>query len=1026
MLVRILFCYCFLNGFFDASAQQPLLYFDKLTIENGLSNNKVNCILQDRRGFIWVGTDDGLNRYDGHNFLVFRHEPGNNNSISGNIITDLIEDSSSIIWIATTDGGLTKYDYHLPPSGQFRAFRHLPNDSNSIPVNIINSLLEDNRGNIWLATSGAGILRFDKKQEIFVSPFKEKVKTALVLSMDANGIIWAGREGRSMIKFNPNTLEYEADSRYDDVYNRLPHSTVTSLYRDKEKNMWIGSWDKALYRYNYATKREEVFDNATSAAFPPDEAYAFLEDLQQRLWIGGRYNGLYIFNNQTNQFYHYQHDPSRQGTIISNTIHCLFRDRNNNTWIGTNEGISVYRPQQQQFEQVFLPDIKEGKDALNIYDICQDAVGKIWIGTSKGIAIWDKDAKQTEFRKLQYKGLPLHITKFYSDKTGRFFVGTDYSLFEYNPKTSELNLLPNTEKDVVMNKIISSRVVSVMEDTLEGKPVLLVSPYGHFLTYYDWQEQKWVSRTDSVQKIINRYDIKDNLIRKFFKSGDGELWIATVKEGLGKWSKKDGLKISYYHNNPADTTSISNNNIYDIASDEKNNLWVSTYGGGLHFFDPRKENFQHIGATNNLLEGIATDNSGNVWMVSNGNLQQYDPVRKIQNSFELPDLEKTGGVRGYIFKDREGYMYVKGSNYFIRFMPSAIHKERSQPVVMFTDFKIFDESQNHLLFEKEIALKYNQNYFTINYAAPWFKNEGNIYYSYMLEGVDDKWIDAGTQTTAPYTNLNGGDYIFKVRATTTSGVWGTDIATLKIRIIPPFWKRLWFFLLCALMMLSIVYALYRYRINEVLKREAMRNKIAQDLHDNVGSTLSSIAVYSEVAQYQQSKNDTLALQSVLQKIGITSNEMISEMNDIVWAINPRNDSMEKILERMESFARPLLAAQDIHFRFDYDPGVLHLDLNMEHRKNFYLVFKESVNNVIKYSCATALEVKVNLTDSQLLLSVQDNGKGFDPLTISGKSKVSMGGNGLQNMQLRAKEMKGNLQIESALGKGTVLLLSFPV
>src|SRR5204862_669729 len=170
-------------------------------------------------------------------------------------------------------------------------------------------------------------------------------------------------------------------------------------------------------------------------------------------------------------------------------------------------------------------------------------------------------------------------------------------------------------------------------------------------------------------------------------------------------------------------------------------------------------------------------------------------------------------------------------------------------------------------------------------------------------------------------------------------------------------KQPWFFLLCALMIVSMVYGLYRYRINEVLKREAMRNKIAQDLHDNVGSTLSSIAVYSEVAQYQQSKNDPLALQNVLQKIGITSNEMISEMNDIVWAINPRNDSMEKILERMESFARPLLAAQDIHFRFDYDPGVLHLDLNMEHRKNFYLVFKESVNNVIKYSCATDLEVK---------------------------------------------------------------------
>ena len=1026
MLVRLLFCCCFFSRFYYANAQQPLLYFDKLTIENGLSNNKVNCILQDKRGFIWFGTDDGLNRYDGHNFLVFRHEPGNNNSISGNIITDLIEDSSSMLWIATTDGGLTRYDYRLSPNLQFRSYRHMPNDSSSIPVNIVNSLLEDGRGNIWLATSGAGILRFDKKQESFFSPFKEKVKTALVLSMDANGIIWVGREGRNMMKFNPVTLEYETDSRYDDVYNRLPHSTVTSIFKDHEKNMWIGSWDKALYKYNYTSKREEIFNSGSKAVFPPDEAEVFLEDEQQRLWIGGRYNGLYIFNKEAYQFYHYQHDPSRQGTIVSNTIHCLYRDRNSNIWIGTNDGISLYRPQQQQFEQVFLPDIKDGKDPLSIYDIYQDEDGKIWIGTSKGIALWDKMSKNFTFRKLQYKGIPLHVTKFYGDKAGRFFIGTDYSLFKYDPQTSVLSLLPNTEKDVVMNKIISSRVVSMLEDTLEGKPVLLVSPYGHFLTFYDWQEQKWVSRTDSVQNILSRYAINDNLIRKFFKSGDGEVWVATVKEGLGNWSKKNGSKINYFHNNPSDTTSISNNNVYDITCDAKNNLWVSTYGGGLHFFDRRKQIFQHIRATNNLLEGIATDNNDNVWMVSNGNLQQYDPLRKIQNSFELPDLEKTGGVKGYIFKDREGYMYVKGRNYFIRFMPLIIRKERSQPAVMFTDFKIFDESYNHFISEKKIALKYNQNYFTINYAAPWFKGEGNIYYSYMLEGVDDKWIDASTQTTAPYTNLNGGDYIFKVRATTTPGVWGSDIASLNIRIIPPFWKRIWFYLLCVLLVTSIIYALYRYRINELLKSEAMRNKIAQDLHDNVGSTLSSIAVYSEVAQYQQSKNDSQALQNVLQKIGITSNEMISEMNDIVWAINPRNDSMEKILQRMESFARPLLAAQEINFEFAYDPGVLQMDLNMEHRKNFYLVFKEAVNNVVKYSQATDLEVIINISEANLLLSVRDNGKGFDPLTISGKSKTSLGGNGLHNMQLRANEMKGKLHIESELGKGTLLLLSFPV
>lgn len=227
------------------------------------------------------------------------------------------------------------------------------------------------------------------------------------------------------------------------------------------------------------------------------------------------------------------------------------------------------------------------------------------------------------------------------------------------------------------------------------------------------------------------------------------------------------------------------------------------------------------------------------------------------------------------------------------------------------------------------------------------------------------------------------------------------------------------------MIMVIIYAIYRYRINELLKRQAIRNKIAQDLHDNMGSTLSSISVYSQVAKIQNAKGNHQVLDDVLGKIAVTSSEMISEMNDIVWAINPRNDSMEKIIQRMESFAKPLLAAKSIHFSFSYSEDVFSVNLEMQKRKNFYLIFKESVNNALKYSGADSLSVDLKISGNHFELIVQDNGSGFDRQKLI-QSSQSLSGNGLRNMKMRAKEMKGECMIESRQGVGTRIFLWFPI
>ena len=977
--------------------------------------------MQDKRGFMWIGTDDGLNRFDGNRFVVFRNIPGNPVSVSGNIITDILEDENEVLWIATADGGLTRYDYREAPHRIFIQYRHIPDDSTSIPVNVINDLVLDEQGYLWLATSGNSVIRFDRKKNKFEMPVSSGTKTALDMSVDKTGMLWVGREGGSILKVDTKTLSYISDERYLELYNNLPHKTVTAIYHDKEGHTWFGSWDNVLYRINASSRSEEVFNMKSAIRFPEDEVLSFQEDLEGKIWMGGRHAGLTIYDRAKSQFFNFRYNPTQEGSIANDRVNSVFRDRNGMMWLGTNMGISVYDPKQQPFVQTFLAN--DGKKRT-IYDFYIDENDDLFIGTNDGIYLKKKGTGNFIHRPVSYNGVPVAVTKFFKGRDGNLYLGTDYTLFIYNKGNNSVTPLPNTEQDQVMSKIIDSRVVSVVDETIDGNPSLLVSPYGHFLAYYDKAEQRWVSRKDSAKQIIEKFNLKDNLIRKFYRGRNNKLWLATGKMGLGEWTNASTPKVTWWRNNPSLESSISNNNVYDLIEDDNGNLWISTYGGGLNYFDLKRRTFEHIRVSKNLLEGIALDSTGNVWMISNGSLHKYNPLSKAFSSYPLPDLDKVGGVMGSIYRDREGYMYVGGNNYFIRFKPEQINDREVQPKVYFTDLRIFNTSFSSMLTGEPISLRYKQNYFTIEYAAPEF-GSGPVKYSYKLEGWDQDWIDAGDRTFANYSNLEGGNYTFMVRAS-TKGSWSDDVAQLSIRIIPPYWKTWWFYAISAIVLAFAVYFIYRYRINELLKRQAIRNQIAQDLHDSVGSTLSSISVYSHVAKIQHERGNKTELTEVLEKIGVTSTDMISEMNDIVWALNPRNDSMEKILLRMESFAKPLLQAKGIQFQFNYDPAVLEENLPMEKRKNFYLIFKEAVNNALKYSGCKNLHVAINKEEQHLVLRVSDDGKGFDKEQLKVWAARSLSGNGLNNMKRRAEEMKGECVINSNLGEGTGIILRFPI
>lgn len=1016
---------CLGSLFLSQSGYAQLInpFFKTIGVDNGLPHHKVNCILQDKRGFLWFGTEDGLSRYDGQNFTVYRHAPDDSTTLSGNIVTKLYEDRDGMLWIATRDGGISRYDYRLPANRQFKRYLYNPKNGNGIPENGINTITEDNLGYLWLGTSGSYAVRFNKKSGTFYTPVKQGTRNIYALAMGAGDTLWTGRAGGGLLKINTRNLSYQADKRYDNLYAKLPHVSITSIFKDHNNATWIGTWDKAVYRISEGGSETTIDPNANEKELGPDDFVAFAEDKAHNIWMAGKTTGLAVLNASIGQFQHFHHTLLHEGSLSDDHVNDVYADRSNNIWVATDNGVNLYIQLFSPFAQHPLP--APFSNAI-IYDFYKDSANRLWLGTSEGIFIKDDHSDSFEHRTLTYKGEKLSVTRFFADSAdGSFYIGTDYTLFRYNRQRNEITALPNTDRDPVMKKLIESRIVSIVRDSIDHHPALIVSPYGHCIAYYDLADKVWVSRTDTTHNILKKYNIRDNLIRKLFKDKSGNIWLATYRSGLGEWDAGN-RPITYFSKDTRDSFSLSSNDVFDIQQTPYGNLWISTYGGGVNFLKKSGNRFLHMVESSNLTEGMQLDGDENLWMICNGHFHKYEKSDGIYSCYDLPRLHNTSGVSGYIYKDAQGAMYAAGSGFYISFRPSDIRRIINSPSVYFTDFKIYDKSFSQYLQQKQIELKYDDNMFSIEFAAPDYTGD-NLRYSYMMEGADTNWIHAGKNSVAMYSNLKGGTYHFKVRATNWDGTYGSYYSALTIVIKSPFWERAWFIVSMMLVITALVYAIHRYRVNMLVKQQSIRNGIAQDLHDQIGSTLSSISLYSDVAKRYVKQNDNQSLEEVLDTIHLTANSMTAEIGDIVWAINPRNDDFDSVIQRINKYAKPLCDAQDIHFTLDYDPDVLKVHIGLTGKRNIFLILKESINNAIKHSGCKDLSVRIRLLDTVFEMMIKDDGRGFVTGSSKENSYQSTGdGNGLSNIQRRADELDATLAIHSEINRGTAIHIRFKV
>lgn len=718
---------------YRSSAQYFNPYFSTITTEKGLANDQVNSILQDKRGFLWFGTEDGLNRYDGMNFTKFTSIPGNKATLSSNMITAMVEDKDGILWITSADGGLTKYNYRLKADQQFKQFHYkITIGEENIPENSIVKLLDDKKGYLWLIIRSRSLVRFNKKTEKFDSPVNIGDRELSSFTLDNNGILWVGKVDGELLKINTTTFKYELGNPQS--YGK--NGGITAVFEDAEQNIWYGTGNRELYRIDHQTSKEAVLKSEAQGPLINDEIISFCEDKSHNLWIGGISSGLYILDRKSNKVSNFSRTPFA-GSITDNRINSIYSCRNGIIWMATQNGINVFNPLYKPFVKNDLP-LKEND--IVIYDFLKDRPDRLLIGTNHGLYIRHLQKNTFENRPLFYHGHHICVTKFYKDIDGTLYLGTNYSLFKYDIDKNKLSLLPHTLEDPVMDNLAGARVVSIVRDTIDSHPILVISPYGHYLTYYDLTDQRWLSETSHRKELIKTFNLKDNLIRKLYKTKDGKIWVGTRMHGLGNWSPQESSGIKYLANNNSNGVRINTDDVFDLHEDNKNILWISSYGGGLKYYNPATGKLTHVAESSNLSEGLQTDEKGNVWTVCNGHIHKYDPAANIYSCYDLPALQKSGGLKGYIYKDNQNTFYATGLNYYVTFNPDHVAKINNQPKVYLTDFKIFNHSKSELLQRKVIDLDYDQNYFSIEFAAPDYSGD-NVQYSYKLAGIDKTWIN---------------------------------------------------------------------------------------------------------------------------------------------------------------------------------------------------------------------------------------------------------------------------------------------
>lgn len=981
-----------------AGARLPIRLY---TTDDGLPSNAVDRIVRDSSGFLWFCTREGIARFDGYQFTSFGREQG----LPG-LVADLLETHDGEYWLATRDGVV-----HLNTAGSRPgSIVYRPEDQREPRVT---ALLEDGAGGIWCGTQ-SGLYRLQRIAGGWVlnpveigmprGHFGDRIIEAVF--QDRQGTLWVGGH-RALYRCSKDgaCTRYWLPGGYGPSRNH-----ILSFLEDRTGRLWIGTWG-GLVRMSAASVRSErrverVYN--TKDGLPSDIIASLLETSDGRVWIGTSRGISRYVSGAREEFENF----SAENGLSASDIQSLAEDRDGNVWVGSMGAQKISRGGFVTYDE------RDGLASRRILSIFEDRAGELCVITI------DNEMHINRFDGRRFHAVrpnvPSRIGNWgwgeaqltFQDHTGVWWVPTGDGLFRF--PVSTWPQLRYMYPDAIYNSKngVPGSVLTLFEDSRGDVWISTwVEPTGNRL-------MRWERRTGEIHNYSSPEDVLQGGAYAFAEDHAGDVWIGLARS-LARFSK------GYFQVFEPPGLLDHGNNFRSLYVDREGRLWTASRNGLVRVDSPQAEIPQFKvyttadGLASNDVLCVTEDNVGRICAGTGHGVDCFypRPPLRIKHYKQADGLSLAHDMVAY--RDRRGALWFSTESGLARIDPEA-ERPRVPPPVFISSLRVRGVRQPiSPLGQTELTgltLDPGQNQIEISFAGLGLATGETLRYQYRLEGADADWSDPTDQRRIDYASLPAASYRFQVRAISSDGLVSAKPAGVAFRILTPLWQRWWMELIYAIGLGGLTYSIYRFRVGQLLAIERLRTRITTDLHDDIGSTLSQIAILSEVAANNHTPEHGQS--RPLAQIADLSRQSVDAMSDIVWAIDPGRDRLGDLSHRMRWFANDLFSGTAVVLTFRAPDRAQDVELGVQIRRQIFLIYKECLHNIARHSCCHNVEIDIEFDGGWLALTVSDDGKGFNPADAER-------GLGLRSMERRAKELRGNLAVDSACNHGTAVRLRVP-
>ncbi|NQZ82978.1 MAG: response regulator [Colwellia sp.] len=1073
----ILFVYLF-GSSYDLRAANNALSFNHFSTSQGLSQATVHTSIYDSNGFLWIGTSDGLNRFDGYQFTIFRHDPDNEKTISDNSVLFILEDMDGSLWFGSNGAGVNRYDQTMKV---FTRLQHEPSQINSISNNVVQAIAQDKKGFIWFGTA-YGLNKFDKKQQRFVRYFHQPdnknslpANNISALTIDSMGKLWVGtKQGLSYYDENKD--------HFINIDLGNKQYAITAIKEAGKGNLWLGT-EQGLYQYD--PKTEKILENENFSELNNRFISALLPTNHDELWIGTKQGGV-KYNIYTNEMMDFNHQADDPKSLSHDQITTLVSDGAGGIWIGTfANGLNRHDRSNAQFNHSqSVPNNNQSLNSNLIISFLEIANKNLLIGTyDSGLNLLNQQTQKYQYfthNPENTNSLSSNaISAMSQESTDIIWLGTfGGGLNRLNLKTKQVSRFQHN----VNNKYsLSNDIVPAMLS--DGNDTLWLGTLGGGLNRFNKKTKKFQHyRADKN----NPDSLSDDTIWSLHKGDDDILWIGTENGGLNKFNLKS-LKFTSYQFQTDNINSISNNHILSIYQGKRGIVWLGTQGGGLNKFDHKTERFIHYrekdGLANDVVYGILPDEQGNLWLSTNNGLSKFNPKTEVFKNYDVSDgLQGNEFNGGSYYKSRSGELFFGGLNGFNHFSPENIKDDTTLPNVVLTNFLVHNETVaintskdkiddgtfstgtfkisaviNEL---EQLTLTYNEKLVSFEFAALHFAEPMNNQYAYRLEGFDDDWIytDANNRR-ATYTNLPAGNFTLRVKASNGDGYWNEQGKSLPITVLPPTWQTWWAYTLYVMaILIAFGSFVYRQNYNRLKERainirltrvDRLKDEFLANTSHELRTPLNGIIGLAEslidgvAGQLPAEANKNLAMV-------VASGKRLSNLvNDVLDFSKLKNHSLRLNTQPLDLYSMvDVIIALSTPLIGDKKSGDKNLKLINDIDKDFVAVEADEdriqqilhnlIGNAIKFTEDGAVTISATQQNDWVKISITDTGIGisenkFDDIfksfeQLEGDENRNYGGTGLGlAVSKQLVELHGGvIKVESVVGKGSTFSITLPM